>query len=106
MKTKRFFHISSTGNRSSILKSGLEPRSYSGRTIKYDGRIFLFSDIKKPPFDFVSHNDVDIWEIALSENVKTHKDELANKERKSDDCFYITDKIRPENLKIVRTLAW
>jgi hypothetical protein len=106
MKMKRMFHISSIGNRDSIRKNGLEPRSYNGRSIKYGKRIFLFSDIKNPPFDLVSHNDVDIWEARIPSSVKLHKDCVADKERGVEGCFYITEKISPENLKIERTVTW
>ena len=96
------YHLSPIKNRESILKNGLIPKSRNGFMIQYCDRIFLFSDKDSPPFDVVSHFDVDMWKVKVYKNI-LDKDKFMTKGCLGGDCFYVVKNIKPKNIELIRT---
>lgn len=102
MKGSTLYHLSPIRNRESILKNGLIPQSKNGKVIKYHSRLYLFSDKKNPPFDVVSHFNVDIWEVKVEKKF-LKEDEFMTKSCGGGNCFYVEENIKPLNIKLTGT---
>ena|ERR1035437_1879594 len=96
------YHLSPIKNRESILKNGLIPKSKNGHYIKYYNRIFLFSDKDYPPFDVVSHFDVDMWKVKVYKNL-LDKDKFMTNGCLGGECFYTIKNIKSKNIELFRT---
>lgn len=92
------YHISPIKNRSSILNSGLLPKSKKDGLIKYEPRIFFSTNIENLGFDFVGYENIDCWEFDVdSEAIKP--DNISG----STNHFYIETPVKSSKLNIFKT---
>jgi len=101
----RLFHLAKTSARNQIIQEGIVPNSMSGPVIFYNNRVFLLiNDSKLYEIQEMTGKhtcQMDLWEIDNSElKLNVQLDEFA----KDGRCCYVTQKISPEHIKLVKTI--
>lgn len=103
---KTLYHLTATGNRKSILESGLRTRNHECRLsgISYTGKLFLFSDLNDPPFFMVGGmNLMDIWEVKVPEGACLEKDPFAESDGHATSLMCGVP-VPAKNLRLLKTL--
>ena len=109
------FHVSSSLNRESIREHGLDwrrmldQRGLAGSEVEEGPYVFLAQDVEEVEW-FVEisrthHASVDIWEVALAEDVAMRDGETAPPPpyREVDGFLCTTEPIPPERLRLIKT---
>lgn len=102
---RTFYHLSFPCNRDSITNHGLKTKTRSGkdRPIRYNKKLFLFSDLNDMPWTVVYGIERDLWEVKIPDGVKVEQDMVAYEDghRSSWMTGY---SVPPENVKFLKCL--
>ena len=104
---RTLYHLGYSSRRESLHREGIRTSSkdltgYPDCNIKYENKLFLFSDLNDIPFHFCKSAEVDIWEVKVPEGIEMEKDPFAEQDG-HQSSFMVGVCIPPENIRLIET---